>query len=390
MESTARAALKDYVLGFVTEATATVSSRAQAAGFRAQDLVLCAGTAAVVVLWACSRKQESEQEPEQGSPSSPKTVPSPSAKKGVTFQEEVEVDVSSTDDESADEQPQEVSKPSKDGSEPSGPSPRRPVRLNLMSLEGPATYSPPRFADALKAANTPSKGTMVKFVTFVRHGQAAHNVNAEVMRAKGCTFKEFLNQMMKDDAFDAPLTEKGQQQAKVTVRAFGRTAVAQSIRLVVSSPLTRAIETADLTMPGPERRVILEEFRERAGMLKCGQRRKASELEALHPRWDVSRITEGDELWAEKMEEAGATCERGYQGLQWLWEQPEQHVAVVGHGGIFETLLTQHVHVLADDDMKQKFVNCETRTCRLSMAANDTPHPGGSNKPTFKLEWVRP
>jgi hypothetical protein len=51
---------------------------------------------------------------------------------------------------------------------------------------------------------------------LLRHGQAAHNINAEAMRAAGCAFEDFLEQMRVDDAFDAPLTSLGIQQARTT------------------------------------------------------------------------------------------------------------------------------------------------------------------------------
>lgn len=311
----------------------------------------------------------------------------------------VELDLSSTDEED-----EEIMLGGGSGSSPSSSSSsanrnaqratpvRRPTKLELMSLGGPATYSPLRFADALEAG--PASGT--KFMTLLRHGQASHNVNAEAMRAKGCTFEQFIAQMKKDDVFDAPLTQIGQRQAATAATSFARTLCAQKIELVVSSPLTRAIATADAVLPASvaqtRRRVVREEFRERCGMLLCGKRRTVSALAAAHPGWDLSQIAEEDQLWTETIEKTDVTCGRAYAGLLWLWEQPERHVCVVGHGGIFDSLLKHHPHIIADVDMSASFANCEVRTCRLTLAPHcDTPHPDGqaSTKLTFKLDWVR-
>ena len=47
---------------------------------------------------------------------------------------------------------------------------------------------------------------MTKTLHFLRHGQALHNINAEPLRAAGCTFQQFLDQMKVDDDFDAEVS----------------------------------------------------------------------------------------------------------------------------------------------------------------------------------------
>jgi hypothetical protein len=41
-------------------------------------------------------------------------------------------------------------------------------------------------------------------VHFIRHGQATHNVNAEPLRAAGCSFEAFVEQMRLDDEVGLP------------------------------------------------------------------------------------------------------------------------------------------------------------------------------------------
>jgi broad specificity phosphatase PhoE len=55
-----------------------------------------------------------------------------------------------------------------------------------------------------------------KTIHFLRHGQAMHNINAEPMRAAGCSWDEFIEAMRRDDALDSPLTELGIEQALAT------------------------------------------------------------------------------------------------------------------------------------------------------------------------------
>ena len=60
-------------------------------------------------------------------------------------------------------------------------------------------------------AHAPPRRTLI--IHFLRHGQASHNINAEPMRAAGCSFQAFLDQMREDDEHDSKLTVAGRQQA---------------------------------------------------------------------------------------------------------------------------------------------------------------------------------
>ena len=83
---------------------------------------------------------------------------------------------------------------------------------------------------------------------LLRHGQALHNPRAEAARKAGCSFDDFLRLMKEDDAFDADLTELGREQAREAGAALGDERMA-GVQLVMVSPLSRAIETAQLVMP---------------------------------------------------------------------------------------------------------------------------------------------
>jgi broad specificity phosphatase PhoE len=73
--------------------------------------------------------------------------------------------------------------------------------------------------------------------------------------------------MEQDDAFDAPLTELGLQQAADAAILPHYRAAAQAVELVVASPLSRALDTADIIFPPAvamrsKGRVCLENIRE--------------------------------------------------------------------------------------------------------------------------------
>ena len=181
-------------------------------------------------------------------------------------------------------------------------------------------------------AESTSNGTMAaklgsKVVHFLRHGQAMHNPRAEASRAAGGTYDEFLQvqsiesterveaepwleQLMKeDDAFDAPLTHLGREQA--LDRALQTDS--STIDLIVSSPLSRALDTGpaphntrqiwmtsiglccpvDLvctSAPEGLRKVSIEHFREINGLFLNAKRRSRTELTRIYRTWNFDEL----------------------------------------------------------------------------------------------------
>ena len=183
-----------------------------------------------------------------------------------------------------------------------------------------------------------------KLLYIIRHGQALHNPRAEVAREAGCSMEEFVQWMRRDDALDAELTELGRSQARGIKMPKEDV---DSIELVVSSPLSRAIETAELVLPPSApintglngesghserqlQRICCENFREVNGDLLNAKRREKKELIERFPHWNFNDIAETDELWTPTMEVLGDAAERGYQGLCWLLDRPENSILLVG------------------------------------------------------------
>ena len=136
-----------------------------------------------------------------------------------------------------------------------------------------------------------------KRILLLRHGQAVHNPRAEAARENGCSFDEFLRLMSEDDAFDSPLTELGEKQAITAGQKEHIRHALRDVEMVVSSPFSRALKTADLVHPPEQhaskvqpRRVCIEDFREINGKLLNAQRRSRSELEQHYPHWDFGNI----------------------------------------------------------------------------------------------------
>lgn len=250
-----------------------------------------------------------------------------------------------------------------------------------------------------------------KRVLIVRHGQAQHNPRAEAARESGCSFEEFLRWMELDDAHDADLTELGEKQAQTAGEKHALT----DIELVVSSPLSRALRTADLVHPPSEcsesskqRRIAIEHFREINGKLLNAQRRPRSDLVQMFPHWCFKAIPELDDSWTEELETREDCSERGYRGLLWLLEQSEQKVLLVGHGGLLNYTMNGHTNVVLVDGRQQqhkddaseeircitkRFGNCELREFIITAwdsagYNNDVTNGANQQEPVITLEEV--
>ncbi len=196
--------------------------------------------------------------------------------------------------------------------------------------------------------------------------------------------------MAADDQFDSHLTPEGLVQAAAMHEKYHSV----FFDCVVSSPLSRAINTADIVFPGsatsqpprvlsgiflnsgssveyflwgrccPPFARASEFFREINGMLQNGRRLKTSELCVKFPNWDTSRMeTEDDVTWTiDALEPQLLSAERGYKGLNYIWDLNATNVVVSAHGGIFSSMFNQHPLILADECMKSRFVNCEGKS----------------------------
>jgi len=208
-----------------------------------------------------------------------------------------------------------------------------------------------------------------KILHFMRHAQALHNPKAEALRNTGCSYEVFLNQMKIDDAFDAPLTPLGHEESSVAGTNICPERLKQ-VQLLVTSPLTRAIQTAQTAFPPhilQRPHVLMEKWREISGYLLNAQRRPASELQQLHPSIDCTQLTEDDKLWTDVLEEKDNCAERAYQGLKDIWHRDEENIIVVAHGGIFAFMML-HPNIKPDEAMSQRFSNCEIRSCELTVS----------------------
>jgi broad specificity phosphatase PhoE len=197
------------------------------------------------------------------------------------------------------------------------------------------------FLDEESAAESITTATLLsvaplsqtKTIYLIRHGEGFHNIG--VM------------------GFDSRLTPLGWAQSQ---------AIHARPELVVSSPLSRALETAVGAFGCPEsgdgllmapqegvqdvqegrpasyrragvRYVVHESCRERAGPSNCDARNEREALERQFPGFDFRHIPNGpDTHWVDGAAESeSSVCVRGLEFFRWLMSQPERKIAVVTH-----------------------------------------------------------
>lgn len=196
-----------------------------------------------------------------------------------------------------------------------------------------------------------------KKVHFIRHAEGVHNVASRETGSNDCL------QDMK--YWDAPLTDTGIEQCKRLRRELAvRPSQGRKFThfdLVIVSPLTRTLQSADYIF-GPPRKpgipailaerfenselprpkfLVREECRERISNA-CDGRRPVRELMKEFPDFDFSEVESDEDIYYSPVREpSDHVSQRSIAFLEWLNKRPEKCVAVVTHSSFLRHLFDQ-------------------------------------------------
>ncbi|KAF2848363.1 phosphoglycerate mutase-like protein [Plenodomus tracheiphilus IPT5] len=212
-----------------------------------------------------------------------------------------------------------------------------------------------RFERYIASLNeTTSDGESIKVLFLARHGQGWHNV-AETKygtKAWDCHYAA-LNGSTADNLTwsDAHLTPLGTQQA-LSVNELWSHQLPLGLpppQTYYVSPLTRTIQTADLTFTrlplpknAPYKPLIKELLREALGVHTCDRRSSASSLRTAHPHLTFeSNFSEQDVLWEKDYREPrDARRYRLSVFLDDVWESDKGvWISMTSHSGAIASLL---------------------------------------------------
>lgn len=229
----------------------------------------------------------------------------------------------------------------------SSSSPGTPELGNIrVSSNAASSNAAQRRARAAKATKT---------IHLVRHGRTEMN---EYLRTNHWADADFRDPMM----IDTRLTSEGEAQARA-LRAISA-ALEPRPELIVSSPLRRALRTAELAFEDVERdvpRVVCALARERV-FHGSDIGRVRSVLAEEHPEWCLEDLGDADAPWwyvAPGCEDPHGTAvlepvevfeKRMEEFKLWIDARPEKTIAVVAHWGVCFSLTGE------------EFQNCELRT----------------------------
>lgn len=217
--------------------------------------------------------------------------------------------------------------------------------------------------DALESSSCPST-VPAKKLWFVRHGEGEHNVLCNL----ASTADDPAAAWEKGESLRDPgLTPLGIEQARaastdpVISRALSAPGSPERAELVVASALRRTLQTA-LEMcsaaaeryPNPEdgrfRVVALAEIQE-CNAVPCDTGRPMDELVEEFPDVDFSELAGSPDDWFIKpqlmdcrekvvyMKGLQALQARCYKFIEWILNQPQERIVVVGHHTLFCHLL---------------------------------------------------
>ena len=202
------------------------------------------------------------------------------------------------------------------------------------------------------------EGEKIQMVTFLRHGVAKHNLPDPVTGQ---------HPNIHDPSYwDPPLVDRGMKEALAIRERLPH--VINSVDLVITSPLTRCLQTANLVFfPGnsydkpksPPPMVCLEQVREAFGMHYPDKRRDKRLLQKHWPliHFDPS-MSDLDEQWSESSRGTlDDVVKRVDDFLQWIVRRNESHIFVVSHGVWIESCFRAHF----PDVLKggQRVYNCD-------------------------------
>lgn len=234
-----------------------------------------------------------------------------------------------------------------------------------------------------------------KTLHLVRHAQGIHNVKRE--KEPKASFSPEL--------VDTHLTPLGWEQVDNLRKHVNECGLAKKIELVITSPLTRTMQTAvgvfggDNLSDGQSAPPLMVESAENSGRsaissLNCppfiamehcrehlystlnkvhafNKRRSISEYQLLFPAIDFSQIENNEDVFwkADTREENSEVVARGLNFFNWLWTRKETEIAIVSHRGFLFHILQEfgnHCHPVIKDEICKPFANCELRSMVLA------------------------
>ena len=160
---------------------------------------------------------------------------------------------------------------------------------------------------------------MEKTIYFIRHGYALHN-------------KLFwdIGKRAYSEYRDTPLLEEGYNQAK---RLNSNWKELNNIQLVVVSPCTRTLHTAEFVFKNQNIPMIAKDFliEHPIGIETANKRKNITHLKKIFPDINFNFIKSNEPKWYNNKETIDQLENRIQQMKDWILKRPEKTIAIVSH-----------------------------------------------------------
>lgn len=194
--------------------------------------------------------------------------------------------------------------------------------------------------------NTHALHLFDKTIYCIRHGIARHNILYPMIKEQAYRGEENI---------DTKLTEKGKKQAEKLKEIWYER---NEIELVITSPLSRTLETASILFKDTKVPILAQELLREypLGLDTPNKRHNRMQLIDWYPEIDFSYILSNkDTLWKEHETELPENLKkRVQQTKEWLFLRPEKTIALVGHS----TFLHQFLFNTFDNNEINELQHC--------------------------------
>ena len=191
---------------------------------------------------------------------------------------------------------------------------------------------------------------MSKRIFLIRHGYSLHN---QLYPKMG------MSAFYDNEVIDSPLLNKGRDEAqelrnKESIYQY----MTSKVELVLVSPLVRALETASIIFKDSNIPIVCHEFlREYPnGKQICNQRSEIVSRIKEYPHINFENIVSNKDIyWNEDRHETLDELNKRIEiTKKYLFNRPEQTIAIVGHGSFIGQFKDNHIRYLENGEEELK------------------------------------
>ena len=185
----------------------------------------------------------------------------------------------------------------------------------------------------------------MKILQLIRHGHSLHNELFHKIGVQAFRIPETI---------DASLTEQGHSQSIELGNSWSKK---QEIQLILTSPLTRTLETTMNIFGDTDIPIECHEFLREypIGHDTCNQRASLTQIKNRYPKIKYHLESDTDIFWKpDQRETLESLNERINQMIEYVRSRNEINIAIVGHSSFLGQFKDKHISYIENGDAELK------------------------------------